>query len=103
MSGDGEPGLLLQDLSGTHSLPLAVETMPCNADMSMRPDRPERDNEAPYRPSAGVSLHWHWAGAAGMTGGTCGVKIGHSKVPPLEGPIVPAKPRKKNCALLGDP
>lgn len=46
MSGDGEPGLLLQDLSGSHSLPLAVETMPCNADMSMRPDRPERDNEA---------------------------------------------------------
>lgn len=42
-----------------------------------------------------------------MTGGTCGVKIGHSKVPPLEGPIVPAKPRKKKlCSTwrpLGQP
>lgn len=68
MSGEGEPGLLLQDLSGSHSLPLAVETMPCNGDMSMRPDHPEQDKEAPYRASAGVALHWHWAGAAGMTG-----------------------------------
>lgn len=35
-----------------------------------------------------------------MTGGTCGVKIGHSKVPPREGPIVPAKPRKKIVPYL---
>lgn len=46
MSGEGEPGLLLQDLSGSHSLPLAVETMPCNGDMSMRPGHPEQDKEA---------------------------------------------------------
>lgn len=37
MSGEGEPGLLLQDLPGSHSLPLAVETMHCNGDISMRP------------------------------------------------------------------
>lgn len=68
MSGEGEPGLLLQDLPGSHSLSLAVETMHCNGDMSMRPDHPEQDKEAPHRPSAGVSLHRHRAGAAGMTG-----------------------------------